>query len=195
MNNPEILHQTASQTVGPYFAYGLVPEQYRYDFDSLCDGNLILDEAIDGERITVFGRILDGNGQAIPDAMVEIWQADANGRYLADKTRFHGFGRYGTGTDKAYRFLFRTIKPGSVGNSAPHLNVILFMRGLLSHLYTRIYFDDESQANSIDPLLVTVEHDRLPTLVARRVILPNQSVGFEFNIHMQGDRETVFFDV
>jgi protocatechuate 3,4-dioxygenase alpha subunit len=69
------------------------------------------------------------------------------------------------------------------------------MRGLLSHLYTRIYFDDESQANSIDPLLVTVEHDRLPTLVARRVILPNQSVGFEFNIHMQGDRETVFFDV
>jgi protocatechuate 3,4-dioxygenase alpha subunit len=195
MSTETIMLQTASQTVGPYFAYGLVPEQYRYDFDSLCDGNLIHDETVPGERITIFGRVFDGNGEAIPDALIEIWQADAKGTYLSEKTRFHGFGRFGTGTDKGCRFWFRTIKPGSVEHSAPYINVIVFMRGLLTHLYTRIYFDDEPVANSNDSVLNKVDRERLSSLVARRVVLPDQSFGFEFNIYMQGEHETVFFDV
>ena len=195
MSTETTVLQTASQTVGPFFAYGLVPEQYGYDFNSLCDGNLIHDDTISGEKITIFGRLFDGNGQAIPDALIEIWQADADGNYLSDKTRFHGFGRFGTGTDKQNRFWFKTIKPGSVGKSAPHINVIVFMRGLLSHLYTRMYFDDELVANDKDPVLMNVDRQRISSLVARKVVLPDKSVGFEFNIYMQGERETVFFDV
>ena len=187
--------QTSSQTVGPYFAYGLVPQQYGYDFVSLCDGNLIADETIAGERIELFGRVMDGAGEPIPDAMIEIWQADADGRYLADKTRFHGFGRYGTGTDAKCRFWFSTIKPGAIGDAAPHINVIVFMRGLLSHVYTRIYFDDEVKANAADPVLKEVDKDRVSTLIAKRNVLNDGSVGYEFNIIMQGEGETVFFEV
>jgi protocatechuate 3,4-dioxygenase alpha subunit len=192
------LPQTPSQTVGPFFAYGLVPTQYGYPFRSLVGARLV-DADTPGLRITVTGRVLDGDGAPIPDALVEIWQADAEGRYAhpADgrptNRRFEGFGRCGTGTDPEHRFMFETIKPGvAVPGAAPHLNLILLMRGLLSHLYTRIYFADEVVANAADPVLASVPEARRKTLIAARQSAPSGII-YDLDIHMQGPDETVFF--
>jgi len=191
--------QTPSQTVGPYFAYGLTPEQYGYRLASIAGADLRTPDA-EGQRIRIEGRVFDGAGAAVNDAMIEIWQADARGRYAhpADprgNKAFRGFGRCGTGTDAECRFVFDTVKPGAVDErQAPHVNVIVFMRGLLTHLYTRIYFADEEAANAGDPVLQSVPAARRDTLIAQR----NERDGvpvYSFDIHMQGDRETVFFDV
>ena len=188
--------QTPSQTVGPYFAYTLTPEQYGYHFTNLA-GPQMVDEAIEGERIRVTGQVLDGEGAPISDAMIEVWQADASGQYpdASSADGFTGFGRTGTGTDPQNRFWFDTIKPGALPDGqAPHLNVMVFMRGLLSHLYTRIYFSDEKTANAGDPVLGSVDEKRRQTLIAKREETPGGTV-YRFDIHMQGRSETVFFDV
>ncbi len=194
------LKQTPSQTVGPFFAYGLTPEQYGYPFRSLA-GPVLVDEETPGERIRIAGRVLDGESKAVPDAMIEIWQADGAGRYAhpadgrGSNLRFKGFGRCGTGTDPEHRFVFETIKPGRVGDGqAPHVNMIVFMRGMLCHVYTRIYFDDEVEANARDPVLASVEEARRHTLIAVRNTTPGGPV-YRFDLHMQGPDETVFFDV
>jgi protocatechuate 3,4-dioxygenase alpha subunit len=194
------LKQTPSQTVGPYFAYGLTPEQYGYPFRALA-GPVLVDDDTPGERIRIAGRVLDGAGDPVPDAMLEIWQADDQGRYAhpadprASNLRFTGFGRCGTGTDRDHRFLFDTIKPGPIGDGqAPHVNLILFMRGMLSHLYTRIYFADEAEANARDPVLSRVDESRRHTMIATRQTTPAGTV-YRFDLHMQGPDETVFFDV
>ena len=195
--------QTPSQTVGPFFAYGLSPEQYNYPFESLAGGTLTNDDT-EGTRIRIMGQVLDGEGVPIPDALIEIWQANAHGRYNhpADDRQdnlldpeFKGFGRVGTGTRPDSAFVFDTIKPGSVdGAQAPHLNVTILMRGMLLHAYTRIYFADEVEANAADPVLQAVPEDRRETLLARR----DENIGgvvYRLDVRMQGDRETVFFDV
>jgi protocatechuate 3,4-dioxygenase, alpha subunit len=194
------LEQTPSQTVGPFFAYGLTPEQYGYPFRSLARSSLA-DDDTPGERIRIAGRVLDGDGVPVPDALIEIWQADALGRYAhpADRRgsnlRFVGFGRCGTGTDPENRFIFDTIKPGAIGDGqAPHINVVVFMRGLLSHVHTRIYFADEAEANAGDPVLASVEEARRHTLIAARETTPAGTV-YRLDLHMQGPDETVFFDV
>jgi protocatechuate 3,4-dioxygenase alpha subunit len=191
--------QTPSQTVGPYFAYGLTPAQYGYPaLASIASADLRTAD-VEGEHIRLVGRVLDGAGEPVDDAMIEIWQADPQGRYAhpADSRgniAFRGFGRCGTGTDPEKRFVFDTVKPGAVDDrQAPHVNVIVFMRGLLSHLYTRVYFADEA-ANARDPVLLSVPQDRRATLVARRDDSGGVPV-YRFDIHMQGDKETVFFDV
>jgi protocatechuate 3,4-dioxygenase, alpha subunit len=142
------------------------------------------------------GRDFDGAGALIEDALIEVWQADAEGSYpdetaFADRGAFHGFGRCGTGADATRRFVFDTIKPGGHDGEAPHLNVIVTMRGLLLHLFTRIYFADEAAANAVDPVLALVPEQRRGTLIARLV----QPGLYHFDIEMQGDDETVFFDV
>ena len=192
------LRQTPSQTVGPFFAYALTPEQYGYDFASIAGGSLIEGD-VPGQRIRIEGRVFDGKGEVVPDAMIEIWQADGEGRYAhsadprGSNITFRGFGRVGTGTDPEARFIFDTIKPGSVdGTQAPHINVIVFMRGLLLHAYTRIYFSDEASANARDPVLASVPAERRKTLVA---IMDDTSAVYRLDIHMQGPDETVFFDV
>jgi len=194
------LKQTPSQTVGPFFAYGLTPEQYGYPLASIAGADLVGADA-EGERIRIEGRVLDGEGQPIPDAMIEIWQADGQGRYpnpldeRGSNTSFKGFGRVGTGTDPECRFVFHTVKPGSVdGRQAPHVNVIVFARGLLLHAYTRIYFSDEAEANARDPVLAAVPVERRSTLIAVRECSA-AGVVYRFDIHMQGNAETVFFDV
>jgi protocatechuate 3,4-dioxygenase, alpha subunit len=194
------LRQTPSQTVGPFFAYGLTPQQYGYPFRALA-GSVLVDEETPGERIRITGRVLDGEGNPVPDAMLEIWQADAEGRYAhpadprGSNLRFTGFGRCGTGTDPENRFAFETIKPGPPGEGqAPHVNVILFMRGLLSHVFTRIYFDDEAEANARDPVLARVDASRQRTLIATRETTSRGPV-YRLDLHMQGPDETVFFDV
>lgn len=194
------LRQTPSQTVGPFFAYALTPEQYGYDFKSIADGNLIEGD-VPGQRIRIEGRVLDGKGDVVPDAMIEIWQADGEGRYAhpadprSSNVSFKGFGRMGTGTDPESRFIFDTIKPGSVDDTqAPHINVIIFMRGLLLHAYTRIYFSDEAEANAHDPVLASVPAERRGTLIAARNESP-AGIVYRLDIRMQGADETVFFDV
>jgi protocatechuate 3,4-dioxygenase, alpha subunit len=180
---------TGSQTVGPYFRIGMAP-LFREDLAS---------EGVSGERVTIHGRVLDGEGAPIPDATIEIWQADAQGKYFgtefAQETGFRGFGRVPTNDRGEFRFT--TIKPGSVAGpsdsvQAPHLVVLVFMRGLLRHLVTRIYFADEA-ANESDPILKLVPAERRHTLLAKR-----ENAGaatFAWNVRLQGDDETVFFEV
>ena len=194
------LFQTPSQTVGPFFAYGLTAEQYNYPFSSVASPELADDDA-EGVRIRIEGRVYDGNHDVVPDAMLEIWQADHHGRYAhpADPRRpnagFTGFGRTGTGTDPQSRFWFHTIKPGAVdGKQAPHINVNVFMRGLAIHACTRIYFADEQEANASDAVMNAVPVERRYTLLAERVSRPGP-ITYQFDIHMQGDDETVFFDI
>jgi protocatechuate 3,4-dioxygenase, alpha subunit len=189
------LQPTPSQTVGPFFAFGLTARQYGYDFDQIA-GERIKREGMNETPIRIVGQIFDGAGAPVSDALVEVWQADASGAYpdtsaFADPTAFHGFGRSGTGSRKDGRFAFATIKPGGHDGEAPHLNVILTMRGLLLHVFTRIYFSDEEDANAADPVLALVPEQRRRTLIANRV----GEGSYRFDIRMQGDEETVFFDV
>jgi len=191
---------TPSQTVGPFFKYGLTANG-QYEWNDAFTGDLITPDAT-GERIRVEGRVFDGDGAPVPDAMLEIWQADSQGRFAdsQDKraqpnSKFRGFGRVGTDANGA--FAFDTVKPGPVPDpdgipQAPHLLLAVFARGMLRHLYTRIYFGDEA-GNSIDPVLALVPADRRATLVAKRKTGGNAV--YTFDIHLQGDNETVFFDV
>ncbi len=181
---------TSSQTIGPFFSIGL---------ERLCDATLAND-SVHGERIVVCGTVRDGDDAAVPDALLEIWQADVNGKYDCDEpagkaggeSRFRGFGR--VATDEQGRFQFVTVKPGSVKNAgmemAPHLLVSIFMRGLLTRLVTRIYFGDEAK-NAADPILQLVPEGRRGTLIARAsAAMPGR---FEWNVKLQGPEETVFF--
>ena len=191
---------TPSQTVGPYFAYGLTPGS-KYEWNDAFSNDLVTPDA-SGDRIRIAGQVFDGDGVAIPDAMLEIWQADAQGRYANPRdTRalpnaaFKGFGRCGAGAKG--EFSFDTIKPGIVPDpdgkpQAPHILLAVFARGMLLHLYTRIYFDDETEKNAADPILALVPAERRATLIARREA---GSATYRFDIHLQGDDETVFFDV
>ncbi len=192
------LRQTPSQTVGPYFAYGLVPDQYGYQHGlTSIAGSDMAPGDVPGSRIRVEGQVFDGAGNVISDALIEIWQADSMGRYAhaadprGSNSTFKGFGRCGTGTDARNRFWFDTIKPGAgaVGD-APHLNLIITMRGMLLHAFTRIYFSDETQANAADRVLNAVPAERRETLIAMK----RDGAVYRFDIHMQGDHETVFFD-
>ena len=192
---------TPSQTVGPYFAYGLTSNG-KYDWNDAFSSNLVTSDA-SGERIRVEGRVFDGDGAPVPEAMLEIWQADAQGRFADPQDKralpnaaFRGFGR--CGTDANGEYAFDTIKPGQVPDpdgkpQAPHILLAIFGRGMLMHLYTRIYFGGEA-ANAADPVLALVPADRRGTLIAAREV-GNGGAVYRFDIRLQGDNETVFFDV
>lgn len=187
---------TSSQTVGPFFHPCLLRTGAE------CHTLVVPDAA--GERIRIEGRVLDGDGLPIPDAMIEIWQANAAGRYhhpadgrdLPLDPSFTGFGRSGTDADGAY--WFETIKPGRVPfdrerQQAPHICVAVFARGMLNHAYTRLYFADEP-ANADDPVLQLVPAARQATLLARRAAADGAAV-YHFEIVLQGADETVFFNL
>jgi protocatechuate 3,4-dioxygenase alpha subunit len=187
---------TSSQTVGPFFAPALLRQDARR--------NVLIGAETIGERIRIEGRVLDGNAAPVPDAMVEIWQANAHGRYnhptdqgsaLLDPS-FIGFGR--SGTDEEGHYWFETIKPGAVPfdekrQQAPHISVTVFARGLLNHLATRLYFANES-TNALDPILQRVPDNRRGTLLAQRLEEGTGSV-YRFDIILQGEGETVFFNL
>jgi protocatechuate 3,4-dioxygenase, alpha subunit len=189
------MKQTPSQTVGPFFALGLTRKAM----------NVLASDATQGEKIRVEGQVIDGDGQPVLDAMVEIWQANAYGRYNHpdDKQEkpldpnFMGWGR--SGTDKTGLFSFETIKPGPVPGpddsvQAPHINVTVFARGMLVHAYTRIYFSGEA-ANETDPVLSAIkDKGRRQTLIAAREEKNGKPV-YHFDIRLQGENETVFFDM
>lgn len=183
---------TSSQTVGPYVAIGFA----RLNNDNLAPAG------VTGERITVTGRIVDGDANPMTDGVIEIWQANAHGRYAHPEAAaeaplepaFKGFGRIPT--DANGRFRFTSIKPGRVPGpgtamQAPHLNVLIFSRGLLKHLNTRMYFPDET-ANAEDPILQLVPAERRQTLIAHNNTGNHE---LEWNIVLQGADETVFFDL
>ena len=190
---------TPSQTVGPFFLFGLVPSTAG-GVDIVTNDLVTPDVA--GERIRIEGRVLDGDLKPVPDALIEIWQADATGRYAAPadsrtrpNTAFKGFGR--APTDDEGRYGFHTIKPGPVPGpngtmQAPHILVNLFARGLLKQMVTRIYFSDEP-ANATDPILALVPEDRRATLIAQRSERDGIAV-YTFDVRLQGDDETVFFE-
>ena len=196
------LKQTPSQTVGPYFAYGLTPTQYGYDFKSLFTPVLTQAHA-EGEHIRITGQVYDGAGAVVHDAIVEITQPDAQGQVIssvedAERKGLAGFGRCGTGTFAGNHFVFDTVKPGVLSEGqAPFIDVCVTMRGLLVHTFTRIYFSDEAAANAKDEVLNSVPAERRATLVAQRE-MTNAGPVYRFDIHMQDSahgKETVFFDL
>lgn len=201
--------ESPSQTAGPYVHIGLIPHQAGFNIFQKNFSNILVAPDTAGERIRIEGRIFDGSGSSARDVMVEIWQANAAGRYNhpADRQEdkptdptFRGWGRTGTDFETGL-YTFETIKPGAVigrkGHRpmAPHVNVWLAARGINIGLSTRMYFSDEAEANARDPVLNIVEpQERRDTLIAQREERGGEIV-YVFDIHLQGERETVFFDI
>ncbi len=197
------LKETPSQTAGPYVHIGCTPNftgitnVYAEDL-----GTSMVNDQTEGAQITVKGTVYDGMGAPVKDALVEIWQADANGFYNspsemrgAADPNFTGWGRC-PGDMETGEFTFETVKPGIVPFKdgrpmAPHITFWVVARGINIGLHTRMYFPDEEAANNADPILTRIEHQqRVPTLIAKK-----EGDVYRFDIHLQGDQETVFFDI
>jgi len=163
---------TPAQTVGPYFSIGLPWE----------DGPIVVPDG----GVWIRGHVLDGEREPIPDALIETWQADPDGAYEVEG--FRGFGRCPTDEEGAYAI--RTVKPGSIGEQAPHIALTLFARGLLHRVVTRIYFPEDTDAHASDPVLSGLDEAARSTLVAVR-----EGDGYRFDVRLQGPDETVFFSV
>ncbi|MBP7000263.1 protocatechuate 3,4-dioxygenase subunit alpha [Amaricoccus sp.] len=201
------LRETASQTAGPYVHIGLAPGAAGFRIFDRELGHDIAGPNARGERIAVEGVVIDGTGSPLKDVLIEVWQANAagvhasplDGRSAEVEEGFRGWGRvisdFATGL-----YSFETVKPGSVmgrngRRMAPHLNLWIVARGINVGLNTRMYFDDEAEANAADPVLGLIEHEsRRPTLIARRELRDGKPV-YRFDIRLQGEGETVFFDV
>jgi protocatechuate 3,4-dioxygenase, alpha subunit len=166
---------TPAQTVGPYFSIGLPWE----------DGPDVVPAGTEG-AIWLRGTVLDGEREPIPDALIETWQADVDGRY--ESRGFRGFGRAPTDADG--RWAIRTVKPGAASGQAPHIAVSVFARGLLHRVVTRVYFADEEEANAADPVLAGLDAAARATLVAAL-----EEDGYRFDVRLQGPDETAFFAV
>lgn len=187
------LKETPSQTAGPYVHIGLATETAGFSSFAPFGADIAGPNAV-GERIRVEGTILDGEGVAMTDALLEVWQADAAGNF-ADPTKNTGFTGFGRAVPdfETGEFSFDTIKPGAT-DAAPHLNLWIVARGINLGLHTRMYFDDESAANDADPVLSALDQPRRATLIAARHIHNGLPV-YRFDIRVQGEQETVFFDV
>ena len=197
------LKETPSQTAGPYVHIGCTPNfcEITGVYEKDLGISMVNDKTL-GERITIRGRVFDGTGTPLRDALLEIWQADSNGLYNnpselrgAADPNFTGWGRCPTDMETA-EYHFETVKPGQVPFKdgrlmAPHVTVWSVARGINIGLHTRIYFEDEKAANDQDPILQRIEHrNRVPTLIAKR-----DGSSYVFDIYLQGDKETIFFDV
>ncbi len=203
----EDLHETPSQTGGPYVHIGLLPQQAGIDVFEHNFNNDLVKHNPQGQRIRIEGQVFDGLGLPLRDVLVEIWQADSNGVYPSKADfqgkdvdpNFQGWGRAGADFDTGI-WSFNTIKPGTVPGrkasiQAPHVNLIVFARGINLGLNTRVYFEDEAEANAQDPVLNSIEWvPRRQTLIAKREERDGEIV-YRFDIRIQGDNETVFFDI
>lgn len=202
-----LLKETASQTAGPYLHIGMMPGAAGIDIRKDEKLNVLAGPGAKGERIRLEGTVIDGEGVLVRDAQIEIWQANAAGKYDHPADRqdkpvdpaFKGFGR-AVSDFKTGLWWFETVKPGSVMGRhgtpmAPHINVAVFARGINIHLNTRIYFEDEADANARDPVLNLIElPPRRETLLAKRQERDGQVV-YRFDIRLQGEGETVFLDI
>ena len=193
--------ESPSQTAGPYVHIGLALEVAGLPPRDVEIGPEIATRDAEGEQIEIVGTVIDGNGDVVEDILIEAWQADVNGVYQTDyraERAFRGFGRSAPGEHDAGELALHTIKPGRVAHPngqpmAPHINLMLFARGINIHLHTRLYFDDEAEANAACPFLARVPPTRRDTLITTRE--NNDGVPrYRFEIHLQGPRETVFFD-
>ena len=205
--NFQELHETPSQTGGPYVHIGLLPQQANIEVFENNFNNQLVQEKTLGERIRLEGQVFDGLGLPLRDVLIEIWQADANGVYpsaadiqgKAVDPNFHGWGRTGADFETGF-WSFNTIKPGAVPGrkgttQAPHIALIIFARGINIGLNTRVYFDDEAEANAQDPVLKGIEWaPRRQTLIAKREERDGEVV-YRFDIRVQGEDETVFLDI
>ncbi len=201
MQSLPYLKETPSQTAGPYVHIGMAPAAAGFD---IFDKNFGPDPATpdaDGEHICVEGAVYDGTGGVIKDVLIEVWQADASGSYVTEpRSDFSGWGRVVSDFETGV-WAFNTIKPGSVaarsghGAMAPHISFWIVARGINIGLNTRMYFEDEAAANDVDPVLNLVEQQhRRQTLIATRTVRDGRTV-YRFDIRIQGDSETVFFDI
>ncbi len=197
------LKETPSQTAGPYVHIGLTPN--FCDINGVYESDLgtaMVNDKTLGERITVTGRVFDGAGALVRDAVIEIWQADGAGLYNSPSEmrgtadpNFTGWGRCPTRAEDGV-FTFDTVKPGRVPfndgrKMAPHITFWIVARGINIGLHTRMYFPEEAEANKADPLLLRIEHrERVDTLIAQR-----DGSTYTFDIRLQGDQETVFLDI
>ena len=203
-----IPRETASQTAGPYVHIGLAPEQAGFDIFENNFGNVLVSAQTQGERIRVEGVVVDGSGTLVRDVLIECWQANAVGKYAhpgdrqpgkAVDAHFRGWGRACSDFDSGL-YSFETIKPGAVVGRkgrmmAPHINLWIVARGINIGLNTRLYFSDEAQANAADPVLNLIEWEvRRKTLIAQREERDGKVV-YRFDIRLQGEGETVFFDI
>ncbi len=191
------LGPTPSQTVGPYFAMRLSGEGH----------NILVGPDTPGERIRIVGRVIDGDGAYVEDALIEVWQANAAGRYdhpddgrdeIPIDEGFSGFGRAATDFENG-EYWIETVKPGPVPDAegepqAPHISVIIQARGMLNPSFTRLYFSDEPDANGRDPVLGVVPEHRRSTLIAECIDGESDPKVYRFDVRFQGDSETVFFD-
>jgi protocatechuate 3,4-dioxygenase, alpha subunit len=206
-----VRRETASQTAGPYVHIGLAPKAAGFDIFANNFGNVLVDKQTKGERIRIEGRVFDGIGTVLKDVLIEIWQANAAGKYAHPGDRqpkkkidphFRGWGRAATDFDTGV-YSFETIKPGAVEGRngrvmAPHINAWIVARGINIGLNTRIYFSDEAEANASDAVLNLIEWEqRRKTLVAERQSkkAKDGAAVYRFDIRLQGQDETVFFDV
>ncbi|NIZ14585.1 protocatechuate 3,4-dioxygenase subunit alpha [Phaeobacter sp. HF9A] len=205
MQKLDYLQETPSQTAGPYVHIGLAPGAAGFDIYEHELGWDIAGPNAGGERIRVEGLVTDGTGSPIKDVMLEAWQANADGHYAHPEgggpveEGFRGWGRVITDFASG-EWGFDTIKPGAVTDAqgkrhAPHINLWIVARGINLGLNTRLYFDDEAEANAADPVLNMIEwENRRATLIAKRDNRDGQVV-YRFDIHIQGEGETVFFDI
>ena len=201
----DYLKESPSQTAGPYVHIGLAPGAAGFDIYNQELGWDIAGPNAKGERIRVEGRVIDGTGAPIKDVMLEVWQANADGLYAhpegggATEDGFRGWGRVITDFETG-EWGFDTIKPGrtrgrNVGTQAPHINLWIVARGINIGLNTRMYFDDEADANATDPVMNLIEwENRRATLLAQRTDRDGQIV-YRFDVKLQGEDETVFFDI
>lgn len=207
LNQLNQLRETASQTAGPYVHIGLAPKQAGFDIFEKNFSSVLTTPQTKGERIRIEGRVIDGSGTPVRDVLIEIWQANAAGRYnhpadRQDKDLDDGFRGWGRGCSdfETGVYTFDTIKPGPVEGRngrvmAPHVNFWIVARGINVGLNTRMYFSDEATANAKDPVLNMIEWEvRRKTLIAERSERDGQVV-YRFDIVIQGDGETVFFDI
>jgi protocatechuate 3,4-dioxygenase alpha subunit len=206
INVTEYPRETASQTAGPYVHIGLAPHAAGFDIFEKNFSNVLAAPGTKGERIRIEGRVIDGSGTPLRDVLLEIWQANAAGKYRHPADRqdkplddaFRGWGRACSDFETGVWF-FDTVKPGIVEGRrgrpmAPHVNLWIVARGINLGLNTRMYFSDEAEANARDPVLNQIEWEvRRQTLIGQREDRAGSTV-YRFDIHIQGPRETVFFD-
>ena len=207
----EVRRETASQTAGPYVHIGLAPQAAGFDIFENNFGSVLADTQTKGERIRIEGRVFDGIGTVLKDVLIEIWQANADGKYAHPADRqpgksldphFRGWGRSGTDFDSGV-YTFDTVKPGAVEGRngrtmAPHINAWIVARGINLGLNTRIYFSDEAAANAKDPVINLIEWEaRRQTLIAERTDRRTDggAAVSHFGIRLQGEDEKGFFDI
>jgi protocatechuate 3,4-dioxygenase alpha subunit len=203
-----LLRETASQTAGPYVHIGLAPQQAGFEIFENNFGNVLVTPQTQGERIGIEGRVIDGSGTVVRDVLIEIWQANAEGKYAHPADRqsgkaidpaFRGWGRACSDFETGL-YRFETVKPGAVvgrhgRTMAPHINFWIVARGINIGLNTRMYFSDEAAANAADPVINLIEWEvRRKTLIAQREQRDGKVV-YRFDIRLQGEDETVFFDI